>query len=275
MVEKRRAAQCGEQGDQGFGPGCRRAAGAPAGKAARHVVVFEGPAWPGIGGLRAEIGERFGNARGGKRPGEEYEAVGGVQAIGARSVFGHALHRAIGGDFGDGHAVGKFVQHGAQAGDEGQRFGARPVIDVALHIVGLNGGAGAGGWVVSQFLVMGVKIGDVQPEAVHAAAEPEARNFQDFLLHVRVVQIEVRLADQEIVQVELPAAGFPRPGAAAENAEPVIWRCAIRAGIGPDVVVGIGVIAGLAAGAEPGVVCAAVRINLVDNDAQALGMGGG
>jgi len=75
------------------------------------------------------------------------------------------------------------------------------------------------------------------------------------------------------VQVILPAARFPLPGAAAKNGQPVVGRGAIFTRIGPDIPVGLGVMAILAAFLKPGVLNGGMAENLVNHDFQAQRVG--
>jgi hypothetical protein len=114
-----------------------------------------------------------------------------------------------------------------------------------------------------------VEVDDVEAVAVDAELEPELHRREHGVLDLRVVEVQVGLAGQEIVQVVLPAGRVPLPGAAAEDRQPVVRRVAVVQRIGPDVPVGPGVVAAPAALDEPGVLVGGVRIHLVDHDLQA------
>ena len=105
--------------------------------------------------------------------------------------------------------------------------------------------------VAAQFAVVEVEVDDVEPVAVDAEVEPEAHRIQHRVLHRRVVEVQVGLAGQEVVQVVLAAPRVPLPGGAAEDRQPVVRRRAVVARVGPDVPVGLRVVAARAALDEP------------------------
>src|SRR5690554_1376683 len=90
-------------------------------------------------------------------------------------------------------------------------------------------------------------------------------NVEGGLLHLGVVEVQVRLRGQEVVQVVLAAAWLPLPGHAAEDRHPVVGWGAVGAGVGPHVPVGLGVVAALSALAEPRVLGRGVAEHLVDH----------
>ena len=59
--------------------------------------------------------------------------------------------------------------------------------------------------VVAQLPVVDIVVDRIEPEAVDAALQPEPHRLQQRLLHLRIVEVEVRLRGQEIVQVVLLA----------------------------------------------------------------------
>jgi hypothetical protein len=69
-------------------------------------------------------------------------------------------------------------------------------------------------------------VGDIHPEAVDAAVEPEAEDVEELLAHPRVLPVEVGLGGVEEVQVPLAGgavgAGDPGPGRSAEHGLPVV-----------------------------------------------------
>ena len=129
------------------------------------------------------------------------------------------------------------------------------------------------GRVVAQLRIVEAEVDRIQAEAIHAAIQPEAHVVQGGLLHFRVMEVQVRLVDQEVVQVVLLTARLPLPGAAAEQRQPVVGRRAVLARVGPDVPVRLRVAAVLAALAEPGVLDRGVAQHLVDHHLQAQAMG--
>ena len=109
----------------------------------------------------------------------------------------------------------------------------------------------------------------VEPEAVHAAVEPETRDIHHRLAHRRVGMVQVRLARQEIVKVILLAARLPAPGAATEKGQPVGRRRAVRLGIGPVEPVGLVVVARLPAFDKPAMLLRAMGRHDVDHQLHA------
>jgi hypothetical protein len=99
--------------------------------------------------------------------------------------------------------------------------------------------------VVAQLLVVEVEVDRVEAEPVDPAIQPEARDGQQFVLHLGVVQVQVGLLLEEVVQVILHPVARPFPGRAAEDRQPVVGRAAIGLGVGPDIPVGLGVVAAL------------------------------
>ena len=120
--------------------------------------------------------------------------------------------------------------------------------------------------IVPQLLVVEIVIDGIEAEAVDAALQPEAHHVEHRVLHLGVVEVEVRLLKEEIMEVILPAARIPLPGAPAENRWPVIGRGAVLHGIGPDEPVGAGIGAVEPAFAEPGMLVGCVAEHLVDDD---------
>ena len=70
---------------------------------------------------------------------------------------------------------------------------------------------GRAGRVVAQFGVMGVEIHCIQPESINASLQPEPHHVQQRILHIPVVEIQIRLRVEEVMQVILPALRLPRP----------------------------------------------------------------
>ncbi|GBD30085.1 hypothetical protein HRbin32_01182 [bacterium HR32] len=80
----------------------------------------------------------------------------------------------------------------------------------------------------------------VHAETVHAPIEPEARDLQQGLHHLRVPVVQVRLFGQELVEVVLVRGGVPRPRRAAEEAAPVVGGDPARPWVAPHVPVALG-----------------------------------
>ena len=81
---------------------------------------------------------------------------------------------------------------------------------------------------IGQVLVLVEPVGDVDPEAVDPAVEPEAQHPFEFGVDVRFRPVQVRLPGVEEVQVPLarPPVGLAdaRPGGPTEDALPVVRR---------------------------------------------------
>ncbi len=101
--------------------------------------------------------------------------------------------------------------------------------------------------------VVEAEVDGVQAKAVHAAIQPELHIRQYLCLHRRVVEIQVRLAGQEVVQIILPATAVPGPGGTAEHRQPIVGRRAVGFRIGPHVPIGFRVVPAGATFNKPGV----------------------
>ena len=275
LVHADRAAQAAGQGGERACRVRRRRVAAPAGRHARHVVVGNRPAGPARGHLRLQRLHRVADVARGKIVGQQLEAVAHVQARGP-GVFRHRRQRVLRGDLAQRGGARVVVEQGAQVLQEGEVLRLGVVVPVVLESVGVVGAEAAPaaqlrrlGRVVAQLTVVEAEVDRIEAEAVDAAVEPEAHVVQLSCAHVRVVEIEVGLTGEKVVQVVLTAPRLPLPGHAAEDRQPVVRRRAVRARVGPHVPVGPGVVAALAALAEPGVAIGGVAENLVDDDLQA------
>src|SRR3546814_7323175 len=79
------------------------------------------------------------------------------------------------------------------------------------------------------------KVDRVDAKPVNPALQPEAHDTQQRVLHVAVVDVELRLRAEEIMEIILAAPRVPRPGRAAEHRLPVGRRRPVGPGIGPDI----------------------------------------
>ena len=147
-----------------------------------------------------------------------------MQLVATGGVLGHALQRVIVANFAHGRGAGVFVHQRPQIFQEFEVFGAAQVVDVALPSVGIairctQGFSFAFGnrRIVAQLGVVEVEIDGIQAETVYAQIQPETHIVQLRLTCFRVMEVNVRLAGQEVMHIVLLAAGIKRPRRAAEN----------------------------------------------------------
>ena len=140
--------------------------------------------------------------------------------------------------------------------------------------------AGHGRWmivrrhrIVGEIATVEDVVDHIQAEAVDAAIQPEPGHIQDRFLDVRIPEIEIGLFRQEVVQIVLPTPRTPTPRRAPERGLPVIGRRSVGLGLGPDVPVGLGSLAGGGAFLEPGMLVGGVRPHLIDDDLQVQRVG--
>ena len=89
--------------------------------------------------------------------------------------------------------------------------------------------------IVAQLRVMQIAVRDVEPEPVDAAVEPELQHVKRRCQRLGIVEIELRLALQELVKIILPPHRMIGPCRPAENGEPIVRRRAVLARIGPHI----------------------------------------
>ncbi|MNN07338.1 hypothetical protein D3C81_1201620 [compost metagenome] len=194
-------------------------------------------------------------------------------------VFGGGRQRVLRRDLAQAHRPRVLVQQGAQLLQERQvlRLGVVVIVVlVGVRVVRAEAAAdalvGRLGRVVAQLRVMEAEVDRIQAEAIHAPVQPEAHVVQGRLLHLRMVEIQIRLVHQEVVQVVLLAARLPLPGATAEQRQPVVGRGAVLARIHPHIPVRLRIAAVLPALAEPGMLDRGMAEHLVDHHLQAQAM---
>ena len=248
----------------------------PAGGVAHHVVVGERPAGPAFGDVVVDVAHHLGEPlrRGGVAR-QEFKAVAHVHPALARGVLAHDLEPLLRvADLTHRRCGAVLVQHRAEPFEEREVLGLVLGIEVQLVVIGVHAGRDAfvalvhgQGRVGPQFLV--VDVDRVEANAVHAPVQPEAGHIQQRVLHVHVVEVQVRLFDEEVVQVILLAPAVPLPRRATKDRQPVVGRRAVLLGVGPDVPVGLGVVATGARFRKPRVHVGGVRQHQVDHYAQA------
>jgi hypothetical protein len=121
-------------------------------------------------------------------------------------------------------------------------------------------------------------VEDVQPKAVHPALQPAPNHPVLRRLHLGIAPVQVGLLREERVEVELLASRFPLPRRAAEERDPIVRRDPISelvdpGGVTPQIPVGVGSDARLAAGLEPAVLVARVVHHEVEDDPDSAAVG--
>ena len=116
---------------------------------------------------------------------------------------------------------------------------------------------------------MEVEVDRIQAEPIDTQIQPETHVVELCLTRFRVVEVDVRLAGQEVVQIVLLAPGVEGPRRAAKNRQPVVGRRAVGFRVGPHKPVGFRIGAILAALLEPGVLIGGMADHLVDHHFQA------
>ena len=243
----------------------------PARHRARCVVILERPARPAdrriVGPARERVRDKLWRQRVGV---EEVEAVCAVEPLAARGEQLHLAVAILAADLGDGEASAIFVEQRADPLEERRNVGMALIVELELEIErpGPRAVGRGRGRVIGQRGIVHCEVDRIEPEAVDAAIEPEARGVEQFLLHRRIVPVELRLFLEEIVEIILLPPRVPRPRRAAEHRLPVRRRAAVGLGVGPDVPVGLVARPARAARLEPRMLVRRVRIDLVDDDAQ-------
>ncbi len=240
---------------------------------AHHIVVGEGETHPPIRGssLRringlAEMVRR-------ELAAEIVEGVRHVEPLAARRIGAHHLELVLAvADLPDRRLGPVLIEQRTDALHEGGIFGLALVVDVFLEIVGVHRRRrrgievlGLNHRIVLEPQRMKVKVHRVEPEAVDPTLQPEAHVVELSFLHVRTVEVEVRLRGEKIVHVVLHAPAVPGPRATAEDRKPVVGRGAIGLGVRPHEPVGLVVGAIDPALRKPGMPIRTVRDHLVDD----------
>ena len=150
------------------------------------------------------------------------------------------MHFAVGfrpAYFGDCEAGRIFIGHGAHTFDKFQRFRLRHIMNMLLEIMrdARRPFELRARRIVAQRLVMHGEIQRVQSEAVNTHIQPEPAGCKQRILHITIMQVQIRLAVEKIMQIILLAPCAPCPCAAAKNRQPIIRRRAVRARVGPNI----------------------------------------
>ena len=117
--------------------------------------------------------------------------------------------------------------------------------------------------------VLADEVDDVHAEAADAALQPPVHHAVHFVLHLRVVPVEVGLAARELVEVVLAGGGIELPRRTAEVRALIVGLGTTGGGLAPDVVVAIRVFLRPARLYEPRVLVRAVVDHQVHDDADA------
>ena len=125
--------------------------------------------------------------------------------------FGHGEHRIV--------AVGQRADAFDKARDVGVRHVARLELEIERPRARLASVRRRR--IVAQLRVVHREVKRVYAEPVDTAIEPETHDAQHCVLHRRIVQVHLRLAGEEIVQVILATPGIPCPGGPTEYRLPV------------------------------------------------------
>ena len=117
--------------------------------------------------------------------------------------------------------------------------------------------------VVAQLGILEEGVEDIEPEAIDAARQPAADHVPLSRLDSGVPPVQLGLADEERVVVELLPLRNPFPAGTAEEGHPIVGRERIPVGvpsgrIAPEIKVGIGSLARGSRGHEPGMLVARV-----------------
>ncbi len=121
---------------------------------------------------------------------------------------------------------------------------------------------------IGQGRILADEVGHVDPKAVDATIEPEAKDVVHCGDHLRVAPVQVGLLGQKQVQVPLAGVVVIRPCPAAEHRPPVVRRLALPT-VAPEVPVPPRRVARRAGIDEPGVPIGGVVRHPVDQHAEA------
>ena len=160
----------------------------PTRRCARRIVIGERPARPAragaVGPCRDGLLDQLRRQPIGL---QEIEAVRAVKALRAGGEALHVRLRVRAADLGHGEAVAIAVDQLANALDEQRNVGMRLVVQRQLEIAGPRAQPAIGRRrrIVAQLRIVHGVVHRIEAEAVDAAVEPEARAFQQLVLHAR------------------------------------------------------------------------------------------
>ena len=174
-----------------------------------------------------------------------------MQATGL-CVLDHALDLPVTGNLREQQLITSQPPHVLE---KRQGFRTGTVIKALLQVVWIGGEitAALGGRIIAKFGVVGVEVGDIQPQTIDPPIQPELHGIEDLGLQFLVVQVQIGLLDQKVMQVVLAALRAPLPRDSAETSQPVVGGGAVLLRVCPDIPVGFRVIVGGPTLREPGV----------------------
>ena len=149
----------------------------------------------------------------------------------------------LGPGLGDGHPVAVvLVEDPAPVAVDLVDLGLVPhrlvlgvVLEQRRHVPGDLGPSCLVDLLVAQALVLEQAVGDVDPEAVDAAVEPEPQHVLEHRAHLGVAPVQVGLGAVEDVEVPLSPSSTRSPGDPAEDRAPVVRRLLAAAALaGPE-----------------------------------------
>ena len=130
--------------------------------------------------------------------------------------------------------------------------------------------------VVAELRVLQEGVEDVEPEAIHPASQPATDHRPLGGLDGRVAPVQLGLADEERVVVELAALRDPLPAGSAEERHPVVRRQrvpvrVVARRVTPQIEVGERAVPGGLRSEEPGVLVARVVHHEIEDHLQPAG----
>src|SRR5262245_869834 len=129
-------------------------------------------------------------------------------------------------------------------------------------------------WIVAKLIVFDQVPYDIDAEPIDPASKPKTHHLIDGRSDRWIAPVQIRLSGEKGVIVILSTCAVIFPGAAVESRQPIIgWP--IRNGIPPDVPVALATSSRGSALQEPGVTIGGVVGDQIENDLDALRVGGG